>query len=216
MAGRTPSTGVRVVMAGTGYDAGVMAEVAARRGATYEDLLRVPGGRVAEIIAGVLHTQPRPAPRHALAASRLTMRLGRSFDEGDGGPGGWWILTEPEVHFAGGDVLVPDLAGWRVERMPALPETAWFDLPPDWVCEVLSPSTEAVDRVEKLPVYAAAKVGHVWLVDPVLETLEVLRRDGERWLLLGAYEGQASVEAEPFDAVALDLGALWRGPARGG
>ncbi|MEX1361551.1 MAG: Uma2 family endonuclease [Nannocystaceae bacterium] len=189
-------------------------EAAARRIATYEDLLAVPSGQVAELLYGVLHTHPRPAPPHARAAGRLTMKLGRSFDEGDDGPGGWWILPEPEVHLPGGHVLVPDLAGWREERMPALPSTAYFELSPDWVCEVLSPSTEAVDRADKLPIYAEGGVGHVWLVDPVLGTLEVLRREGAQWLLVGTFKGQARVRAEPFDAVELDLGALWRGPAK--
>ena len=188
-----------------------MAELAERR-ATYDDLLAVPANRVAELIHGVLHTHPRPAPVHARAAGRLTMRIGRAFDEGDGGPGGWWILPEPELHL-GEDVLVPDLAGWRVERMPELPTTPYFELAPDWVCEVLSPSTEAVDRVDKLPVYARAKVGHVWLVDPVLRTLEVLRREGAQWLLVATHKGQAKVRAEPFDAVELGLDALWGQPA---
>jgi Uma2 family endonuclease len=127
-----------------------MSDPAGRR-ATYDDLLAVPDGLVAEIIHGVLITQLRPAAPHALATSRLGIKLGGPFDLGNGGPGGWWILDEPELHLRGGHVLVPDLAGWRRERMPRLPiETAAFELPPDWVCEVLSPRTAATDRADKL------------------------------------------------------------------
>lgn len=185
----------------------------ARKLATYDDLLAVPDRFVAEIIAGELRVMPRPSPRHARAASRLGQRLGSSFDSGDGGPGGWWILDEPELHFAAGDILVPDLAGWRVARMPDLPETAHFTLVPDWVCEVLSPSTAAEDRSDKLPIYARAEVAHAWLVDPILKTLEVMRREGGSWLLVGAWKNDAVVRAEPFDAVPFELGALWGRPA---
>jgi Uma2 family endonuclease len=130
-----------------------MSEPVARR-ATYEDLLQVPEHLVAEIIHGQLVTHPRPAPRHARASSSLGDELVSPFDKGRGGPGGWWILDEPELHL-GAHVLVPDLAGWRRERMRSLPDTAWFELAPDWVCEVLSPGTARLDRVEKLPIYAA-------------------------------------------------------------
>src|SRR5262249_18885421 len=126
----------------------------AHRPATYEDLCAVPRHLVAEIVRGTLRTHPRPAPRHAYTSSRLGARLNRLFDEGDGGPGGWWILDEPELHFPSGDIVVPDIAGWRVERMPALPETAYFEIVPDWICEVLSPSTAAEDRADKMPIYA--------------------------------------------------------------
>ncbi len=185
----------------------------ARKLATYDDLLAVPDRFVAEIIAGELRAQPRPGPRHACASSVLGGDLGGAFQRGRGGPGGWWILDEPELHLAGGDILVPDLAGWRVTRMPDLPETAYFGVAPDWVCEVLSPSTEADDRADKLPIYARAGVAHAWLVDPILKTLEVLRREGDRWTLFGTYKGDAAVRAEPFDAVPLELGALWGKPA---
>jgi len=125
-----------------------MAEPAERQ-ATYEDVLRVPRHLVAEIVNGRLVTHPRPSPRHLRASSRLGVKLGDSFDIGDNGPGGWWILDEPELHL-GTNVLVADLAGWRCERMPSLPDTAWFELPPDWICEVLSPRTASVDRSEKI------------------------------------------------------------------
>src|SRR6185503_17557356 len=123
----------------------------ARQRATYEDVLAAPRNRVAEILFGVLHSHPRPAAPHARAASVLGVRLGGPFDLGEGGPGGWVILDEPEVHL-GEHVLVPDLAGWRRERMPALPEAAYFELAPDWVCEVLSPGTQAIDRADKMPI----------------------------------------------------------------
>jgi Uma2 family endonuclease len=186
----------------------------ARKHATYADLLAVPERFVAEIVNGELHTLPRPAPRHAWASSRIGERVGGRFNRGSDGPGGWWILDEPELHMSSGDVLVPDLAGWRVERLPELPETAYFEPMPDWVCEVLSPSTEADDRADKMPIYAGAGVAHAWLVDPIVRTLEVYRREGERWLLLATHKGEALVRAEPFDAVPLELGALWAPPAR--
>jgi len=131
----------------------------AQREATYENLMQVPPHLVAEILYGRLHTHPRPAPRHARSTSALTGKLFGPYDEGDGGPGGWWILDEPELHL-GSEVLVPDLAGWRRERMPQLPETAWFELAPDWVCEVLSPSTAQTDRSLKLPLYAKHGIRH--------------------------------------------------------
>ncbi|HTN89597.1 MAG TPA: Uma2 family endonuclease, partial [Sorangium sp.] len=121
------------------------------RRATYADVEAVPPNKVAELIGGVLHVMPRPAPRHANASSVLGIEIGGPFQRGRGGPGGWWILDEPELRFpdpaAPGEVdaVVPDIAGWRRERMPELPETAYFPLAPDWICEVLSPSTERVD-----------------------------------------------------------------------
>ena len=181
---------------------------AAKRRATYEDLALLPEHVVGEIIGGVLVTQPRPAARHTLAASVLGIELGAPFHRGKGGPGGWVLLDEPELHL-GADVLVPDLASWRRERMPEVPDTAAFDLAPDWICEVLSPSTAATDRVEKLPIYVREHVGHVWLVDPIARTLEVCRREGERWLLLGTWRDDARVRVEPFVEFELELGGLW-------
>jgi Uma2 family endonuclease len=182
--------------------------VPAVKPATYQDLFDLPPHVVGEIIAGRLITHPRPAPRHARAYSSLGVEVGGPFDRGKGGPGGWWILDEPELHIAG-DILVPDLAGWRRGRMPKLPETAWFDLAPDWVCEVLSPGTARVDRVEKMPRYAAMGTGHVWLVDPDLRTLEIYElRDG-RWLLLETRANDDRVAPPPFEAVEWELSALW-------
>jgi len=180
----------------------------AKRRATYEDLLAVPNHRVAEIIDGQLVTQPRPAALHARAASSLGGELYGPFDRGKGGPGGWILLDEPELHLHG-DVLVPDLAGWRRERMPEVPDAPAFELAPDWVCEVLSPSTAATDRAGKLPIYARERVGHVWLVDPIARTLEACRLEGGPWMLLGTWRDDAKVRVEPFEAVELELGGLW-------
>ncbi len=183
-------------------------EVMGRKPATYADLEALPEYVVGELIAGELHVSPRPAAPHTVAASRLGGGLSGPFDEGRGGPGGWIILYEPELHF-GEDVLVPDLAGWRRERMPRPPRTAAFTLAPDWVCEVLSPSTAALDRGVKLPVCGREGVRHVWLMDPEARTLEVFRWEGARYVLLVTHQGLARVRAEPFEALELDLSFLW-------
>ena len=165
---------------------------------------------VAEIFHGVLHVNPRPAVPHASASSILGAELVPRFHQGRGGPGGWVILDEPELHLGTEpDILVPDLAGWRRTRMPEIPQTAFLTLPPDWVCEILSPSTEAVDRGDKLAIYARERVAHAWLVDPIVQTLEVFRLDGEGWRLVGTWHGEAKVRAEPFDVLELELAALW-------
>jgi Uma2 family endonuclease len=185
-----------------------MPKVDLGRPATYDDLVAVPEHLVAEIVDDELWTSPRPALRHARASSRLGHALGPPFDEGRGGPGGWLLLDEPELHL-GKRVLVPDLAGWRRERMPTLPDTAYATLAPDWVCEVLSPSTVQLDRAKKLRVYAEHGVKHAWLVDPLARSLEVLRLQGTHWALLDVHLGDVTVRAEPFEALELPLGALW-------
>lgn len=179
-----------------------------RAPATYADLVALPGHVVGEILHGVLYAHPRPASRHARAASTLGGELDPPFSRGRGGPGGWILLYEPELHLAG-DVIVPDFAGWRRERMPEMPDVAAFELAPDWTCEVLSTSTAAIDRGEKLPIFAREHVAHVWLVDPMVRTLEVLRLDGATYRLLGTWRDDARVRAEPFEAIELELGALW-------
>ena len=182
---------------------------AVKRRATYQDVLDAPAHMVAELVDGVLHLSPRPAKPHAAAASALSGEIAQPFGRGRGGPGGWIILFEPEIHI-GADALVPDLAGWRRERMPVMTtEEAYFTLAPDWLCEVLSPSTAKLDRADKLPIYAAAGVKHVWLVDPLARTLEVFRLEATRWSLLGTYADDARIRAEPFDAIELELGLLW-------
>jgi Uma2 family endonuclease len=176
--------------------------------ATYQDVLDAPPQVVAEILAGDLYTSPRPALRHANAASVLGMDIGGAFQRGRGGPGGWWILDEPELHL-GTNVLVPDLAGWRRERMPECPAGAYCEQAPDWVCEVLSASTARIDRVLKVPAYAEAGVSHVWLVDPVAQTLEAHELTMQGYRLLGTYGGLDTVRVAPFDAIELELAALW-------
>ena len=178
------------------------------RPATYEDLAALPDIVVAEILDGELYSSPRPAPRHAVAGSSVGGQLVRPFHDGVGGPGGWWILYEPELHL-NRDVLVPDWAGWRRSRMPRVPETAYFPLAPDWICEVLSPSTATIDRAKKLRIYAREQVAHAWLIDPIVRTLEVLRLDHGCWTILDTHVGPEVVRAEPFTEIDLDLASLW-------
>jgi Uma2 family endonuclease len=168
----------------------------------------VPGHLVAEILDGELHTSPRPSVSHALATTGLGGDLIGPFDRGRGGPGGWWILVEPELHLSD-DVVVPDLAGWRRARVPDLPRVAFLEIAPDWVCETLSPSTERFDRGKKLAIYAREGVAHVWLLNPIAETVEAYRLEHGRWLLLGTHVGDVAARIEPFEAVALELWRLW-------
>lgn len=174
-----------------------------------------PPNMVAEILAGELRLMPRPRPAHANAASALGEELGPPFRRGRGGPGGWVFLDEPELHLGPmPDIVVPDLAGWHRARLPddvfAPTGPVGITVVPDWVCEVLSPSTEATDRAEKMPIYAREQVAHAWRVDPELRTLEVFRCERGRWVVAAVYRDDAVVKAEPFDALALELGALWR------
>lgn len=180
----------------------------AHRQATYEDLLQVPEHLVAEILDGELHTHPRPAPKHALSASAVGGKLFDPFGSGIGGPGGWWILDKPELHL-NSDIMVPDLAGWRRERLPELPETSWFELAPDWACEVLSPSTAKHDRAVKMPKCARCGVGHLWLIDPVVQTLEAYELRQGQWSLLVTMKDNDSVKVAPFDAIEFSLRDLW-------
>lgn len=180
----------------------------ARKRATYEDVLAAPPNMVAELIHGRLVTSPRPASAHAHAASVLGMDIGNPFQRGRGGPGGWWILHEPELHF-GEHVLVPDLAGWRRERMPSIPDVKFFELAPDWVCEVLSPTTEAIDRTDKSDIYREAGVQWMWLVNPVARTLEVLKHTDGGWTVDATHRDDAAVRARPFEAIEIALGDLW-------
>ena len=175
-----------------------------KKDATYADLCEVPEHFVAEMFDGELYATPRPAPLHTQVSSALGMELAVFHRSG----GGWRILDEPELHF-GNDVLVPDIAGWRRERLPVLPLEAYFMIAPDWVCEVLSPSTERIDRGKKLQRYARARVAHVWLLDPMRQSLEVLTLDDGQWKLLARHEGEVAVRAVPFDAIEFELAALW-------
>ncbi len=174
----------------------------------YEKWLELPENVVGEIIMGDLHVSPRPAPKHARASSILGGTLTGPFDQGNGGPGGWWILDEPEIHLEN-NIMVPDIAGWRRERMPQIPDEAFFSLIPDWACEVLSPGTAILDRARKMPLYAQLGLKHFWLVDPLARTLEVYENDHARWALVHTYVNDDKVRAVPFDAIEIDLSALW-------
>jgi Uma2 family endonuclease len=185
-----------------------------KRRATYEDLRKVPDTMVAEIIDGELIATPRPASPHARAATAVASDLFGGFDgpPGDPGrPGGWWILAEPELHLAS-DVVVPDVAGWQRTRLPRLPDVAAFEMAPDWVCEVISPSTSAADRGRKMPIYARERVGHLWILDPLLRTLEAYRLEEGRWVLASTHSGDDVVRAEPFEALELRLARWWLEP----
>lgn len=179
-----------------------------KRRATYADIEALPENMVGQIIDGELIAMPRPAIPHGVASSVLGALLLTAFQIGQREPGGWWIHDEPELHL-GEDVLVPDIAGWRRERMPELRWRPFFTLAPDWVCEVLSPSTASLDRKRKREIYAREGVEYVWLVDPATRTLEVYRRQEGQWVARGTYSGEARVRAEPFEALELDLGTLW-------
>lgn len=191
----------------------------AKKPASYADLEALPENVVGELIDGELIVSPRPRLRHAGVESALDVDLGGPFQFGrGGGPGGWIFMVEPELHL-GKEVLVPDLAGWRKERMPAIPDEPYATLPPDWVCEILSPSTASLDRVRKVRIYAREKIPHGWFIDPDLRTLEVYKLTGVHWMILSTHEQDEIVRAEPFDAVPLDLLDLWgeaRQPELGG
>lgn len=178
------------------------------RQATYQDVLDTPPNMVAEVVHGALYTHPRPAMRHAWASSDLGSKLGEPFNFGRGGPGGWWIVDEPELHL-GDDIVVPDLAGWRRARMPDFPDTAYCELAPDWVCEVLSPATQALDRGAKQRIYAREGIGHLWFVDPDAQTLEAFESRGGRWVLLDQLAGQTTVSLPPFESISFPLGDHW-------
>ncbi len=178
------------------------------RKATYQDVLDAPPHKVAEVIYGVLQMTPRPAIPHARASSSMGGKLFDPFDGGRGGPGGWWIIDEPELHL-GEDILVPDLAGWRRERLPNLPNAAFFELAPDWVCEVLSPSTRQMDLTDKRDIYAREGVSHPWFVDPDARTLEAFELKEAQWVLIASLADDAPVSLPPFDAVSFPLSALW-------
>lgn len=181
-----------------------------KRRATYQDVLDAPENLVAEILDGELYLFPRPRPRHARNASALGAFLVTAFDFGINGPGGWTILDEPEIHFGpedDRDVVVPDIAGWREGRLIEEPE--FITVVPDWLCEVLSPSTARVDRMKKMPIYAREKIGHVWLADPETRMVEVYRFTKGRYSLVGTYGGDAAIRAEPFAEVEIPAAYFW-------
>jgi Uma2 family endonuclease len=176
--------------------------------ATYADIEALPANVVGEIAFGVLHTHPRPTVGHGRASSRLGAILGGPFDIGQGGPGGWVLIVEPELHL-GPHIVVPDIAGWRRERLDLTPEAPFVETAPDWACEVLSPSTQRFDRTDKLAIYAAFGVGHCWYVDPIARTLEVFARQGDKWLIVAVLKEADSVAAPPFESLSFPLDLLW-------
>jgi Uma2 family endonuclease len=184
-----------------------MAEIKTRN-ATYADLEAVPAHLVAEILFGTLVTHPRPAPPHAAAHNALAYEVTGPYQKGRGGPGGWIFMTEPELHL-GPHVLVPDIAGWRKERLPHLPSAPYVETPPDWVCELLSPSTENADRGPKRRIYGAFGVGHLWLLDAVARRLEVYELKNAKWVLFETFENDEQARAPPFDDIAISLADLW-------
>jgi len=184
----------------------VLVAARVREHATYEDLLEVPDNMVAELIEGELYASPRPGFPHADAASELVSFLRTAF--GRRGNGDWHIVFEPQIRF-GQNVLVPDIAGWRVDRVPVMPRVATIGIAPDWVCEVLSYSTARIDRQKKLPIYASAQVSHAWIVDVDLQNLEVKRLENGGWRDVATFGGDAIVRAEPFDAIEIQLSFIW-------
>ncbi len=178
----------------------------ARRAATWEDLQQTPDdGRIYEVIDGDLGAMPRPSAAHTTVHSSLGMEIGPPFQKGRGGPGGWWILFEPEVRLGLHDIVVPDLGGWRRERLQALPPNGPFDVRPDWMCEVLSPRQHRRDRVVKRALYERYGVPHYWIVDPVERLVEVLELREGTYLTLGIWDGTQRARLPPFDAIELDL-----------
>jgi Uma2 family endonuclease len=183
----------------------------AKRPASYADLVALPERLLGQLVDGELIASPRPALPHAHAATSLGLELGNPFQRGRGGPGGWSFLFEPELHFDQ-DVLVPDLAGWRRERLPEIPSEPFLTLPPDWLCEVLSPGTEALDRVRKMRIYSRVGVQHVWLVNPLEHLLEVFRLTNGHLMNVAIFEGAQLVRVEPFDQLEWELSVLWTKP----
>jgi Uma2 family endonuclease len=182
--------------------------VAALKKAVYEDLYSIPDNMIGEIIHGELIAMPRPSFRHSNAAAGITDEIRGPFHIGRGGPGGWIILYEPEVCL-GENLLVPDIAGWKKERLPKPPDENYTIVPPDWVCEVLSPSTVRIDRIRKMHIYAQFNVPYSWLIDPVARTLEVFKLESGRWILLSAHSDNDKVHAEPFEEIEIALQNLW-------
>jgi Uma2 family endonuclease len=182
---------------------------ASHKPATYADLEAVPEHLVAEILFGHLVTHPRPSPRHGAAAMSLGDELVGPFQKGRGGPGGWTFLAEPELHL-GPHVAVPDIAGWRRERLtPETVSKAYIDIAPDWTCEILSPSTEKYDKGDKRRIYALYGVRHLWHLDPRARTLEVFALQDKNWLLTDTFVDQDDVSAPPFSEITFSLGLPW-------
>lgn len=180
----------------------------AKQKAIYDDLYKVPENMIGEIIDGELYTIPRPSPKHAKVTSDLGIVIGTSYRFGRGGPGGWIILDEPEIQL-GEHTLVPDIAGWKKERFPSSLITNWIEVAPDWICEVLSPSTMRLDKTKKMPIYAKHNVNYIWLINPSDKTLDVFKLVSGGWHLLNAFVENDKVNAKPFQEIEINLAELW-------
>jgi Uma2 family endonuclease len=181
----------------------------AKKKAEYHDLYDLPENMIGEIIDGELIATPRPSVRHTHAASVLGGEIVPPYQLGrGGGPGGWVILSETEM-MLGEHLLVPDFAGWRKERFPGVPKENWISIAPDWICEILSPSTMRVDKVRKMPIYARHEIPYLWLIDPAAKTLDVFRLLSGQWVLAGTYVGNDKARAEPFLEIEIELGNFW-------
>jgi Uma2 family endonuclease len=184
----------------------------AKRKAVYKDLFEIPENMTGEIIDGELIATPRPSRRHVHAATVLGVKVAPSYQFGEGGgPGDWIIYYEPEIHFSSEDIIVPDLAGWKKERLTTSPEEHRFAVCPDWICEIHSPQTAQRDRIVKMRIFARHEVPYVWLIDPALKTLEVFRLDSGKWSRLDAFSENDLVRAEPFHEIEIDLSLFWLG-----
>jgi Uma2 family endonuclease len=184
---------------------------AALRLATYDDLLALPDGERGEIVRGSLVLAPAPLPRHSKVQGALRRFIGGAFDDDDGrgGPGGWWVLLEVDVRLGRHDIVRPDLAGWRRERLVDPWDLRPIDVVPDWVCEITSPSNARHDRVTKARLYLEAKVPTLWLIDPDTRVLEALVREGERWVEAGRFSDGDVVRIPPFEAIELEVSRIF-------
>ena len=188
-----------------------MSAIAAKQYTTdlYGQLLDLPENQVGEIIHDQLYVQPRPSWLHGQAEGSIIAGLHTLYRRDGGKTDGWWIIPEPEIHFRRDqEVLVPDIAGWRKARLPTPPKDHRCEVIPDWVCEILSPSTEQKDRTIKMPLYARYHIPFLWLVHPILKTVEVFMLHQEQWQSVGVFSGDTQIVMPPFDTITLDL-ALW-------
>ncbi len=183
-----------------------------RRPAGWEDILAAPGDVKAEVLGGDLILHPRPLAPHGLTQAALTGELSRPYYRGIGGPGGWWFVIEPDVAFGAHDIVAPDLAGWRRERMPVLATERPVLLAPDWVCEVVSPSSARRDRIHKAGLYLSGGVPYYWLLDEGLRSLEAFEAQAGRWVRLGAWTDGDTASVPPFEAVQLEIACLFAVP----
>jgi len=179
--------------------------------ATYADLLSLPEDVRAEILSGQIVTSPAPLPRHSKVQGAVRRFIGGPYDDDDGhgGPGGWWIFVEVDVQLGRHDIVRPDLAGWRRERLSDPGNRRPIDVVPDWICEVLSPSTASRDRVIKRKLYAESGIRHYWIVDVDARILEVFELAGDRWALVATYGDDATARIPPFEEVELPIGRLF-------